>query len=146
MQAEGPSAAPRPSRAQRIWISIAIVATFAFAGTAVAGTSLVLGATFPGWDRIRTGGLEEAASDLEKDYAREVGHSCSRTEVLLRGQSGSIITGLVFYEGFLPFGSNEQVLLNTADQRVAIITKSNSFSDVLSVMVRIDGGIVLVLC
>lgn len=114
--------------------------------SAMAGTSIKLGATFPGWDRVRSGPTFDAATDLARGYARQIGHVCTMPEVFVRERSTSIITALVFYQTYLPHGASERVLLDGIDQRVALISSRTLFSDVLSVMVSTRSGVVLVLC
>jgi hypothetical protein len=114
--------------------------------SAMAGTSIKLGATFPGWDRVRSGTTFDAATDLTRGYARQIGHICTMPEVFVRERSTSIITALVFYQTYLPYGASERVLLDGIDQRVALISSRTMFSDVLSVMVSTRSGVVLVLC
>ena len=114
--------------------------------SAMAGTSIKLGATFPGWDRVRSGPTFDAATDLARGYGRQIGHVCTMPEVFVRERSTSIITALVYYQTYLPHGASERVLLDGIDQRVALISSRTMFSDVLSVMVSTRSGVVLVLC
>lgn len=128
-------------------IRVAVVALILLlASVAFADSSLKLGAVFPGWDRVRSGGLYDAAVDMARDYGRQVGHFCSLPEVFFRDRATSILTAELFYESYLPFGSSEVMLLESRDQRVAMIRRSTSPSDVLSVMVALRSGVVLVLC
>ena len=123
-----------------------LVLVLTFASVAFAGTSVKLGATFPGWDQIRSGPTHGAASDLARGYARQIGHVCTMPEVFIRERSTSVITALVFYQSFLPYGASERVLLDGIDQRVALISLRSRASDVLSVIVATRSGVVLVLC
>ena len=111
-----------------------------------ADTSLILGAVFPGWERVDGGGLESSATSLARDYAMQIGHTCIHTEVFIREGTRSIITAEVFYEGFLPVGSTERILLESIDQCVALISSGTMLSDALSVMVTLDDAVVLILC
>ncbi len=123
-----------------------IVLVLALFSSALAGTSIKLGATFPGWDRVRSGPTFDAATDLARGYARQIGHVCTMPEVFVRERSTSIITALVFYQSFLPHGATERVLLDGIDQRVALISSRTLLSGVLSVMASTRSGVVLVLC
>lgn len=114
--------------------------------SALAGTSIKLGATFPGWDRERSGPTFDAATDLARGYGRQVGHLCTMPEVFVRERSTSIITALVFYETYLPYGATERVLLDSVTQRVALISSRMLMTDVMSVMIATRSGVVLVLC
>lgn len=123
-----------------------IVLVLAIVSSASASTSLKLGATLPGWDRVRSGPAFDAATDLARGYGRQIGHVCTLPEVFIRGSSTSIITALVFYQSFLPHGASERVLLDGIDQRVAMISSRTLVSGVLSVMAATRSGVVLVLC
>ena len=125
---------------------IILLLALAFLSSANAGTSIKLGTTFPGWDRVRSGPTFDAATDLARGYARQIGHVCTMPEVFVRERSTSIITALVFYQGFLPYGASERVLLDSIDQRVAMISSRTLVFGVLSVMVSTRSGVVLVLC
>lgn len=118
--------------------------------SAFADTSLRLGATFPGWDKLSSfgveGQVEESMADLATDYARQLGRFCSLPEVFLRENSSSILTALIHYETYLPFNSEEEVLLDSFDQRVSIVHKSFG-GDALVVMVDLDElGIAMAVC
>ena len=67
-------------------------------------------------------------------------------EVFERERTPSIVTALGFYEGFLPIGASERVLLDSFDQRVALVSSRTMPLDALSVMVATRSGVVLVLC
>ena len=126
--------------------SLALVLLLSSVAGASAATSLKLGAVFPGWDQVRSGPTYDAAGSLARDYARQIGHFCGMPEVFVRERTTSIVTALVFYEGFLPFGASERMLLNSVDQRVTLVSSRTLMADVLSVMVATRSGVVLVLC
>ena len=132
---------PRPYRVA------ALVFVLVLAAVAFAGTSVKLGAVFPGWDRLRTGNLHDDAAALARDYGRQIGHVCTFPEVFLRDRSSTIRAAELFYESYLPFGSRETMLLETSSQRVSLVVRSTSRIEVLSVMVVLrSAGVVLVLC
>ncbi len=117
---------------------------------ALAGTSLNLGATFPGWDELSSYGPEarvaDAVADLASDYARQLGRFCSLPEVFLRDGSSSVLTALVFYQGYLPYGSREEVLLDSFDQRVSVVHKSFG-GDALVLLIDLDDlGVAMAVC
>jgi len=116
------------------------------AATASAGTSIKLGAVFPGWDQVRTGGLYDSASDIARSYSRQIAHVCVRPEVFVRDRATSIMSAKLFYESYLPIGSSERVLLENREVRVAMISTRTSFSDIMSVMLATRSGVVLILC
>ncbi len=131
----------------RLTFTILVLTTV---GAAFADTSLRLGATFPGWDKLSSfgveGQVEESMADLASDYARQLGRFCSLPEVFLRENSSSILTALIHYETYLPFNSEEEVLLDSFDQRVSIVHKSFG-GDALVVMVDLDDlGIAMAVC
>ncbi len=125
---------------------LALVTLLLACSVALAGTSIKLGAVFPGWDQVRSGSLYNSASDVARDYSRQIAHVCIRPEVFVRDRSTTIMSAKLYYEMYLPFGSNERVLLENRDVRVAMISTRTSFSDVLSVMVPTRSGVVLILC
>ena len=119
-------------------------------GTSFADTSLRLGATFPGWDKLSTYGVEgelaEAVADLASDYARPLGRFCSLPEVFRRAGSSSVLTALGFYEGYLPYGSREEVLLDTYDQRVSVVHTSYG-GEALVLLIDLDDlGVAMAVC
>ena len=123
-----------------------IALLLSLAASTLAGTSLKLSTTLPGWDRERSGPTFDAATDLARGYARQLGRVCSMPEVFVRDQSSSIRTALLFYENYLPYGAIERVLLDGATQRVALIASRMLITDVMSVMLATRSGVVLVLC
>ena len=125
---------------------LALVTLLLACSVALAGTSIKLGAVFPGWDQVRSGSLYNSASDVARDYSRQIAHVCIRPEVFVRDRSTTIMSAKLYYEMYLPFGSNERVLLENRDVRVAMISTRTSFSDVLSVLVATHSGVVLILC
>ena len=127
-------------------IKVLMFALLLLASTALAGTSLKLGAVFPGWDQIRSGGLYDSASDIARSYSRQVAHVCIRPEVFIREQSMSIMSAKLFYEPFLPFNSSERVLHEDREVRVAMISSRTRVSDVMSIMIATRSGVVLILC
>jgi len=129
---------------------LAIVVLAAIAGMGFADVSLRLGVVFPGWEKLGSreveGQIEESVTELAKDYARQLGRFCSLPEVLLREASSSILTALIFYEGYLPFGAREEVLLDSFDQRVSVV-HMNTGGDALVVMVDLDDmGVAMAVC
>ena len=129
---------------KRFVLVASVAAIVGLTSIAWAGVSITLGSVFPGWDKIRSGSVHAAATDLARGYARDVRHSCTMPEVFVRDRASSIRSALIFYEPYLPRGSSEQVLLDRRDQRVAMI--NHRTRDVLSVMVATSGGVVLILC
>lgn len=92
------------------------------------------------------GRLDDSMTDLASRYARQLGRYCSLPEAFLREASSSIITALPFYEGFLPYGSTERVLLDTFDQRVSIV-RLGTGAEALVLLVRLDRqGVGMVVC
>lgn len=126
--------------------TLALTVLLTLASLAQADTSLTLGATFPGWDRLREGSLVSAAEDLVEDYARQAGHLCTRPEVFLRDGTRSLISAMTFYESYLPVGSDEVVLLEDLEQRVSLVTTPTSVGEVMVVHVVLDGGVLMVVC
>lgn len=115
-----------------------------------ADTSLRLGATFPGWDKLGSTGaegrLEEMVVDLARGYARQIGSYCSLPEVFLREGSTSWRSALLFYETYLPYGAREEVLLESRTQRVSIVRRSYG-GDAMVVLVEIDDlGVAMAVC
>ncbi|HZW99031.1 MAG TPA: hypothetical protein VFF10_03150 [Trueperaceae bacterium] len=132
-------------RALRATALVAAIGSVAFADT-----SLRLGATFPGWDKLSSSGADgrvaEALIDLARGYARQLGRFCSLPEAFLRERSSSLLSALVFYEGYLPYGSREEVLLDSFDQRVSIV-RLPLRREVLVVLVDVDDlGVAMVVC
>jgi len=95
-------------------------------GSALTGTRRKLGAVFGRWVRIRRGTLEQSASDLAPDDAGQLSHSCISPEVFRREGNGSIVRALVFYEPLSPAGASEDVLLESVDQRVSLVSTPTS--------------------
>jgi hypothetical protein len=126
-------------------VLVALIACLSL-GSALAGVSIKLGAVFPGWDVLRSGSLHAAATDLARDYSRQISHVCFSPEVFLRESSTSLITARIFYDGYLPVGASEHVLLDDFDQRVTLVSGRTVLSDVLSIMVVTRSGVVLILC
>lgn len=126
--------------------TVALAALLALATLAQAGTSLKLGAAFPGWDRLREGSLVTSAEELVEDYARQAGHSCFRPEVFLRDRSTSLWSALTFYESSLPYDSEETVLLEDRDQRVSLVTGPTSIDEVMVVHVALEDGVLMIVC
>lgn len=131
-------------------LMIAAILMGATTGTAFADTSLRLGTTFPGWDKLGSTGvegrIEESVADLAGDYARQLGRFCSLPEVFLRENSSSVLTAMVFYETYLPYGSREEVLLDTYDQRVSVVHREYG-GDALVVLIELDGlGVAMAVC
>lgn len=123
-----------------------ITTLFLLLSWSFAGTSLKLGATFPGWDKEPTyGSVYNSAESLIKGYARQIGHSCFTPEVFYRSGTSSLITAVIFYEPYLPYGSNERVLLDSYDQRVSLVSPRFG-SDVLVVLAPVSSGTFLILC
>ena len=123
-----------------------VFALVILASTAMAGTSLNLGAVFPGWDQIRSGALYDSAAGVARSYSRQVAHVCARPEVFVRERSTSIMSAKIFYESYLPFNSSERVLLENREVRVAMISSRTRVRDVMSIMIATPSGVVLVLC
>lgn len=132
-----------PMRTLRI-----LIVTLQLAGAvlAQAGTSINLGTTIPGWDRIRTGGMVTSAEDLARDYALQVSHTCVSPEVSLRERSRSLLSAMTFYETYLPFGSEEVILLEDYEQRVSMVTTPSSVGEVMVVHLLLDGGVLMIVC
>ncbi len=123
-----------------------VVGLVLLCSVAFADMSLKLGTSFPGWDKLPTrGSLYNSAEDLIKSYARQVGHSCYSPELFVRDRSISISTALIFYEGYLPYGSRESVLLDNYDQRVSMVRRSYG-SDALVVLIKGNDGIYMIIC
>ena len=146
-----PAKAPPGKHVRRRLLAAFATALLLGAPTAaLADYSLRLGADFPGWTELRRTGADgqvhESMTDLARRYALQLGRFCSLPEVFLRDSSSSILTALVFYEGFLPYGSSERVLLDSVDQRVSIVTSSYG-SETLVLLVRLDRlGVAMAAC
>jgi len=120
------------------------------APSALADFSLRLGTVFPGWDKLDRSGperqLSESMTDLASDYARQLGRFCSLPEAFLRDGSSSVLSAVVFYETYLPYGATERVLLDTVEQRVSVV-RTGTGSEVLVLLVRLDRlGVGMVAC
>lgn len=127
-------------------IALTALLMLTFGSFALADTSLRLGAVFPGWDKLGSGAIYDSGVNLGRGYARQLGGFCSLPEVFLRTQSSSIVTAEVFFESYLPFGSDEQVLLRDASQRVSVVSLRFG-QDVLTAMFEVRGtGVGLVVC
>lgn len=133
------------------WLRVGAIIMLAFLfSSASADVSLRLSSVFPGWEKLdsygRDAGLHDSAVDLAESYARQLGRYCSLPEVFLRESSNSILSAKLFYEAYLPYGSREEVLLESTEQRVSIVHR-NLGSSVFAVMVVVDRtGTVLILC
>ena len=123
-----------------------VLALVAVLGSAHGGVSLTLGVVLPGWDEVESVRFEEAAEDLAKDYARQLGHACIRPEVFVRSNTRTVMSALLFYEVWLPAGSTENVVLDDWNQRVSLISKPYAYAPVLSVLLSTDMGVILILC
>jgi len=149
--AREPAKAPPGKHVRRRLLAAFATALLLGAPTAaLADYSLRLGAVFPGWTELRRTGADgqvhESMTDLARRYALRLGRFCSLPEVFLRDSSSSILTALVFYEGFLPYGSSERVLLDSVEQRVSIVTSSYG-SETLVVLARLDRlGVAMAAC
>lgn len=122
------------------------VLLFASASLGMADMSLMLGTSFIGWENQATSGSTFAsARTLITGYAGQIGHACFQPELFFRSGSTSVLTAKLYYDMGLPFGAEEDVLLDSYDQRVALITQSFG-SAVLSVLVSGDSGVFLILC
>lgn len=135
---------------RRLLATFVLAVVLATSTAAFADVSLRLGTVFPGWDELGNSGADRQLSatmtDLASGYARQLGRFCSLPETFLRESSSSILTALVFYEGFLPHGSSERVLLDTFDQRVSIVT-SRTGTENLVLLVKLDRlGVGMVVC
>lgn len=130
--------------------TLAVAGLLATLSVGFADTSLRLGATFPGWDKLRSTGaegrLEEMVVDLARGYARQIGRYCSLPEVFLRERSTSWRSALLYYESYLPYGAREEVLLESRTQRVSIV-RPNFGSDAMVVLVVLDDlGVAMAVC
>lgn len=141
----------RVEAVKQTWLRAASITILAFIfSSSSADVSLRLSSVSPGWEKLesygRDAGLHDPAVDLAESYARQLGRFCSLPEVFLRESSNSILSAKLFYEAYLPHGSREEVLLESADQRVSIVHMGLG-SGVLTVMVVVDRtGTVLILC
>lgn len=129
---------------------VARVALFLFVSlvgaTAFADTSLRLSTSLPGWDKVRSGPIEQSVENLARDYARQLGQFCSLPEVFVRSRSSSIISAESSFTTHLPFNSREEVLLRSSSQRVSVVYPPFG-SNALAVMVVIEGsGVALGIC
>ncbi len=128
---------------QRIGIGVVL---FASTSLGMADMSLKLGASFIGWEKQATSGSTYASAErLITDYARQVGHACFQPELFFRSGSTSVLTAELYYDMGLPYGAEEVVLLDSFDQRVALVTQTFR-SDVLTVLISSDSGVFLILC
>lgn len=130
----------------RILRSVAALTIAVIMSTGMADSSLKLGSYFSGWDKLaRTHQSFPSAERLIIGYANQVGHSCFSPELFHRGGSTSLLTAKLYYDMGLPIGATERVLLDSYDQRVAMISRRIG-SDVLAVLVSGTSGVFLILC
>jgi hypothetical protein len=123
-----------------------VTLALALATSAFAASSLKLGTSFPGWERVRSGVTFDTAMGVARRYAGQIGRFCTMPEVFVRTQAPSIPTAVFHYRGYLPYGATERVLRDAFDHRVALISSRALPSGVLSVMATTRSGVALVLC
>lgn len=129
----------------RVMLCLSMALVFAVVTPASADVSLTLGSVLPGWDKADAGPLHDSAGTLARSYAQQLGRTCFRPEVFVRDNTSSLVIAKVFYEPYLPYGSNEQVLLDDVKQRVSIVTPQVG-AGTLTVMVALDHAVVLIVC
>lgn len=131
---------------KRIVGVIVLVFALLCGAVAFAGTSLRLSMVLPGWDKLRSGPVVDAMEDLARGYARQLSEFCFLPEVFLSGRTTSISSAELRFTPYLPYGAQEDVLLQDSQQRLSVVYQSVG-EDALTVMHVLRGqGVALAIC